>query len=137
MTGSPVPRVCVGAVAIDDGRLLLVRRGTEPGLGRWSVPGGRVEPGETIQEAVVRELLEETGVEGVCMALIGVAERIGGTFHHVILDYAVEVLAPAPPTAGSDATEARWVPLHDVAELDLVEGLAEFLHEHGVIETIV
>ena len=133
----PVPSVCVGAVAIDDGRLLLVRRVNEPGQGTWSVPGGRVEPGETIQEAVVRELLEETGVEGVCMGLIGVAEVIDDTHHHVILDYAVEVLAPAPPSAGSDAAEARWVPLHDVAEMDLVEGLAEFLHEHGVIETIV
>jgi 8-oxo-dGTP diphosphatase len=137
VTSLPAPTVCVGAVAVDDGRLLMVRRATEPGLGRWSVPGGRVDPGETIQEAVVRELLEETGVEGVCMGLIGVAERIGETFHHVILDYAVEVLAPAPPTAGSDASEARWVPLRDVAELDLVEGLAEFLHEHGVIATIV
>ena len=132
-----VPQVCVGAVAIDDGRLLLVRRGQAPGLGRWSVPGGRVEPGETLQEAVVRELLEETGVEGVCMGLVGVAEQIDDEHHHVIIDYAVEVLAPAPPSAGSDATEARWIPLADVAEMDLVDGLAEFLHEHGVIETIV
>jgi ADP-ribose pyrophosphatase YjhB (NUDIX family) len=134
---SPTPCVCVGAVAIDDGRLLLVRRRNEPGRGSWSVPGGRVEAGETVQEAVVRELLEETGVEGVVMGLIGVAERIGDDHHFVILDYAVEVLAPAPPSAGSDADEARWVPLNDVAELDLVDGLAEFLHEHGVIETIV
>jgi ADP-ribose pyrophosphatase YjhB (NUDIX family) len=128
--------VCVGAVAVDDGRLLLVRRRNEPGLGSWSVPGGRVEPGETVQEAVVRELLEETGVEGVCMGLIGVAERMGDDHHFVILDYSVEVLAPAPPEAGSDADEARWVALSDVAELDLVDGLAEFLHEHGIIDTI-
>lgn len=134
---APTPTVCVGAVAIDDGRLLLIRRAQPPGLGRWSVPGGRVEPGETIQEAVVRELLEETGVEGVCMGLIGVAESIDDDHHHVILDYAVEVLAPAPPSAASDASEAKWVALSDVAELDLVVGLAEFLHEHGVIETIV
>lgn len=133
----PTPSVCVGAIAIDDGRLLLVRRHNEPGRGSWSVPGGRVEPGETIQEAVVRELEEETGIEGVCMGLIGVAERIGDDHHFVILDYAVEVLAPAAPSAGSDADEARWVPLHEVAEMDLVDGLAEFLHEHGVIETIV
>jgi 8-oxo-dGTP diphosphatase len=133
----PTPLVCVGAIAIDDGRLLLVRRANAPGRGRWSVPGGRVEPGEMIQEAVVRELLEETGVEGVCMGLIGVAESLDDDHHHVLLDYAVEVLAPAPPTAGSDALDARWVALNDVAELDLVEGLAEFLHEHGVIETIV
>ncbi|HVM53487.1 MAG TPA: NUDIX domain-containing protein [Acidimicrobiales bacterium] len=132
----PIPSVCVGAVAIDDGRLLLVRRRHEPGMGSWSVPGGRVEPGETVQEAVVRELLEETGVEGVCVGLIGVAERIGTDHHFVILDYAVEVLAPAPPEAGGDADDARWVALGDVAELDLVDGLAEFLHEHGIIDTI-
>ena len=136
MTEPPTPSVCVGAIAIDDGRLLLVQRKNEPGLGSWSVPGGRVEPGETVQEAVVRELGEETGVEGVVMGLIGIAERIGHDHHFVILDYAVEVLAPAPPEAGSDATEARWVPLADVADMDLVDGLAEFLHEHGVIDTI-
>lgn len=132
----PAPVVCVGAVAIDDGNLLLIRRRNEPGLGEWSVPGGRMEPGETIQEAVVRELREETGIEGVCTGLIGVAESIGPNHHHVILDYAVEVL-PADAIAASDALEARWVPLADVAELDLVEGLAEFLHEHGILDTIV
>lgn len=133
---TPVPSVCVGAVAIDDGRLLLVRRRNEPGQGTWSVPGGRVEPGETVQEAVVRELAEETGIEGVCTGLIGVAERIGDDHHFVILDYSVEVLAPAPPSAGSDAADARWVPLGQVGDYDLVHGLAEFLHEHGIIETI-
>jgi 8-oxo-dGTP diphosphatase len=135
-TVSPVPCVCVGAVAIDDGSLLLIRRGNEPGRGTWSVPGGRMEPGETIQEAVVRELREETGVEGVCTGLIGVAESIGEHHHHVILDYAVEVL-PSDAVAASDALDARWVPLHEVAEYDLVDGLAEFLHEHGILDTIV
>jgi len=136
VTTPPTPCVCVGAVAIDDGNLLLVRRGNEPGRGTWSVPGGRVEPGETIQEAVVRELREETGIEGVCTGLIGVAESIGDHHHHVILDYAVEVL-PSDAIAASDALEARWVPLHEVAEYHLVEGLAEFLHEHGILDTIV
>ena len=132
----PTPLVCVGAVAIDDGRLLLVRRRNEPGVGSWSVPGGLLRPGETVQEAVVRELFDETGVEGVCTGLVGVAERIGDDHHLVNLHYAVEVLAPAPPEAGSDAVDARWVALHDVAEMDLVEGLAELLHEHGIIDTI-
>ena len=131
-----MPCVCVGAIAIDDGRLLLVRRGHGAAAGEWSVPGGRVEAGETLAEAVVRELLEETGVEGVCTGLIGVAESIGDNHHHVILDYAVEVL-PQDAIAASDALEARWVPLHEVAEYDLVDGLAEFLHEHGILETIV
>jgi 8-oxo-dGTP diphosphatase len=130
------PQVCVGAIAVDADRLLLIRRGRAPGAGEWSVPGGRVEPGELLAEAVVRELLEVTRVEGVCGELVGWVERFWGDEHYVILDFAVEVLAPSEPVAGDDAAEARWVPLADVAELLLVDGLAEFLHEHGVIPTI-
>jgi mutator protein MutT len=131
------PEVCVGAIVVDDGRLLLVRRGHGPAAGDWSVPGGRVEPGETLAEAVVRELAEETGLEGVCGNLIGWVERIGDDYHYVILDFSVTLLEGAEPIAGDDAAEAAWVPLDEVAEQRLVEGLAEFLHEHGVIETIV
>ncbi len=132
------PRIelCVGAVALDDERLLLIRRGHAPGEGLWSVPGGRVEPGETTAEAVVRELAEETGLEGVCGDLLGWVERIGEGSHYVILDFLVEVLDPDPVRAGDDAAEVAWVPLADVAEWPLVEGLAEFLHQHGVIETL-
>ena len=129
--------VCVGAVAVDDEHLLLVRRGRQPGASRWSVPGGRVEAGETLAEAVVRELSEETGVEGVCGPLLGWVERIGRDHHFVILDFAVTVLDRVDPVAGDDAAEAAWVPLGDVAELNLVEGLAEFLHDHGIVRTIV
>jgi mutator protein MutT len=128
----------VGAVAVDDGRLLLVRRGRGPAAGEWSVPGGRVEPGETVGEAVVRELAEETGIEGLCGPLLGWVERIGDDHHFVILDFVVEVLDPVDPVAGDDAAEAEWVPLHHVAEMtNLVDGLAEFLHEHGVLDVIV
>lgn len=134
MTG---PEVCVGAVVVEDDELLLVRRGHGPGAGEWSVPGGRVEPGETLAEAVLRELEEETGVEGVCGPLLGWVERIGEDHHHVILDFTVSLLDPQEPVAGDDAVEAAWFPLSEVAELRLVEGLAEFLHEHGVLDTIV
>jgi len=130
------PEVCVGAVAVDNERLLLVRRGRGAAAGFWSVPGGRVEEGETLAEAVVREVLEETGLEGVCDRLVGWVERIGDDYHYVILDFFVEVLEGAEPVAGDDAAEARWVPLGEVAELALVDGLAEFLHENGVIPTI-
>lgn len=133
---TPRPEVCVGAIAVDNDCLLLVRRGRGPAAGEWSVPGGRVESGETLAEAVVRELLEETGVEGVCGELVGWVERIGADSHHVILDFRVDVLADQEPVAGDDAAEAAWVPLPDVAELRLVEGLAEFLHEHGVLDVI-
>lgn len=134
------PEVCVGAIAIHDGRLLLIRRGHGPGAGEWSVPGGRVEGGETLVEAVVRELLEETGVEAVCDRLVGWAERIGdgisGDHHYVILDFAVTVLEPSTVRAGTDAAEVEWVPVDEVADRPLVEGLADFLHEHGVISVI-
>ena len=128
--------VCVGAIAIEADRLLLIRRGHGPAAGEWSVPGGRVEAGELLAEAVVRELREETGLEGVCAAFVGWVERIGDDFHHVILDFKVTLLESAEPTAGDDAAEAAWVPLDEVAELNLVEGLAEFLHEHGILEVI-
>lgn len=131
------PEVCVGAIAVDEDDLLLIRRGRGVAAGFWSVPGGRVEEGETLAEAVVRELREETGIEGVCGELVGVEEVLAEGFHFVILDYAVSVLERAEPEAGDDASEAAWVPLNDVAELPLAEGLAEFLHDHGILRTIV
>jgi len=127
----------VGAVATDAGRLLLIRRGHGPGAGLWSVPGGRVEGGETLHEAVVREVLEETGLEVVVDRFLGWVERMSddpGTFHFVILDFAVTVLDPeADPVGGDDAAEAAWVPFEDVSELALVPYLYEFLREHDVL----
>ncbi len=131
------PEVCVGAVAVYDGRLLLVRRGRGPAQGEWSVPGGRVERGETLAEAVVRELAEETGIEGVCGPLIDWVERVDEAHHYLIFDFAAQVLEAVEPRAGDDAAEAAWVPLGEVAELVLVEGLAELLHAHGILEVIV
>ena len=131
-----IPSVAVGAIVVVGERLLLVRRGRQPASGRWSVPGGRVEGGETLAEAVVRELAEETGLEGVCGELVGWVERIDDDHHFVILDFAVTLLDDREPVAGDDAAEVAWVPLGDVAEQALVDGLAEFLHQHGVIGTI-
>jgi 8-oxo-dGTP diphosphatase len=127
------PEVCVGAVVVSDERLLVIRRGRGPAQGQWSVPGGRVEAGETLAEAVVRELREETGIAGVCAELMGWVERIGDDYHYVILDFRVVPLDDNDPVAGDDAAEAAWVPLHEVAELNLVDGLAEFLADNGVI----
>lgn len=132
----PRPEVCVGAVVVDSDDLLLVRRGRGPAQGEWSIPGGRVEPGETLAEAVVRELAEETGLEGVCEDLVGWVERVGEGHHFVILDFRVTVLERRDPVAGDDAAEAQWVPLASVADQRLVDGLAEFLYDHGIIATI-
>lgn len=100
------------------------------------MPGGRVELGESLSVAVVREVREETGLEAVSGPMIGWVERISPDYHFVILDFEVTVLDERDPVAGDDAAEARWVPLANVADLTLVDGLAEFLYDNGIITTI-
>jgi 8-oxo-dGTP diphosphatase len=103
------------------------------------VPGGRVLAGETLAEAVTRELREETGIEGVCGSLVGVNEVLPDddtAEHLVVLAYQVSILEATEPRAADDAAEARWVDLGDVADHRLSPGLAEFLHDHGIIATI-
>jgi 8-oxo-dGTP diphosphatase len=132
------PEIAVGGVAVVDGRLLLVRRGHGPAAGSWSVPGGRVRLGETLHEAVVRELAEETGLQVVVEAFLGWVERLDvdddGPSHFVILDFAVAPLEPdIEPNAGDDAAEAAWVDLADLGDYRLVPGLVEFLDDVGVL----
>ncbi len=134
--------LAVGAVVRNAGFLLVVKRGMPPEAGRWSLPGGKVEVGETIRQAVVRELREETGLDGTCGDLVGWVERIGPGTHFVILDFAVEVqgvevqgveVQGVEASPGDDAAEVAWVELGEVGSLDLVSGLEAFLREHGVI----
>jgi ADP-ribose pyrophosphatase YjhB (NUDIX family) len=125
--GPPVPTVAVGLIARDRrGRLLLVRRGKPPAKGTWSLPGGRVEPGETLAEAAARELREETGLVARVGGVAGVVERIGEGYHYVIADLWAE-LDDAEPVAASDVDEAAVVELEALPHLDLTPGLAEFL----------
>ncbi len=130
---SPRPEVAVGAVVIDDGRLLLIRRGRGPAVGRWSVPGGRVEPGEHLAAAVEREVREETALDVTCGALVGWVERFGPDHHFVILDFWAELVGPAEGRAGDDASEMAWIPLDRVPDVDLVDGLLEFLEANEVL----
>jgi len=125
----------VSAVLVDGEDLLLVRRGRPPCAGTWAPPGGRVEWGESVVEAVVRELAEETGLEGTCGELMGVSEVQSEGFHAVILAHRAHLWERAEPRAGDDAAEARWVPLHEVVDLALAPGVAELLHDHGLITT--
>ena len=130
---TPKPEVSVGAVVVEDGRLLLIQRGRPPGAGLWSVPGGRVEGGERMAEAVEREVAEETGLTVRCGPILGVVERIGEGWHFVIVDHLASVVGSARATAGDDAEAVRWVPLDAVAGLPLVDGLLDFLRHHGVV----
>jgi 8-oxo-dGTP diphosphatase len=132
VSGSVIP--CVGAIVKDSGgRLLLIKRGHEPGAGLWSLPGGRIEPGETDAEALVREMREETGLTVEPGPLIGRVRRpgIGGSVLD-IRDYAATVIG-GTLTPGDDAADARWAHARDLNVLPLTEGLAEILTAWGVL----
>lgn len=126
------PVVGVGAIVVREGRLLVVKRGREPAKGRWSVPGGRLEFGETLESGAVRELAEETGLQGTVTGLCGLAERISATHHLVIHDFWVSVADDADPVAGDDADDVAWVTQSELEDLPTVPLLHEFLSDHGV-----
>jgi 8-oxo-dGTP diphosphatase len=107
------PLVGVGAVIVDDGRVLLVRRGTEPMLGKWTLPGGMLEVGESLTAGVVREVREETGLTVETVELVELLDRIHRDgervrYHYVIADYLCRVVG-GELNAASDADAVRWV----------------------------
>ncbi|MFF0306635.1 NUDIX hydrolase [Streptosporangium sp. NPDC004379] len=124
----------MGAIVRDgSGRLLLVRRGRPPGEGLWSVPGGRVEPGESDAEAVAREVLEETGLTVAVGRLAGSVDRPGpGGVVYEIRDYLAEVRGGVL-AAGDDAADAGWFSPGELARLPLTPGLLAALTEWSVI----
>ena len=128
------PIVAVGGVARRGDALLLVRRGHGPAAGSWSVPGGRVERGETLHEAVVREVAEETGLHVVVERFLGWAEIVDEG-HFVILDFVVTLLdADDEPVPGDDAAEVEWVDVGELTERRLAPGLLEFLEDSGSLD---
>jgi 8-oxo-dGTP diphosphatase len=131
------PIVGVGAVIVQDGKLVLIRRGVEPDKGRWSIPGGGVELGETVGDAAVREAKEECGLDielfedrpmdALDKMVPGEKGRL--KYHYVLLQFL------ARPKGGtlkptSDATEARWVPLEEVERYNLTDSFRAFYKKH-------
>ena len=127
------PVIGVGGVIVDRGRTVLIRRGSEPLLGQWSIPGGTIEIGETIEEAVRRELREETGLEVRILELIELFDRIylknGAAssqdkkkprYHYVIADYLCELVG-GEPRAGSDVTDLAFAREEELSQFHLTE----------------
>lgn len=135
------PVVGVGGVVIDDGRALLIRRAREPLMGEWSIPGGTLELGETLEEGVARELLEETGLEVRVLELIEVFDRIylestaeepkrqrKPRFHYVIVDYLCERIA-GNPAAASDVTDVVFAREGELEKYHLTETATHILRK--------
>ncbi len=123
------PRVGVGAVVLKDGQVLLVRRDRPPAQGKWSIPGGLVNLGETTEAAAMREVAEECGLTVRLLGLAGVVDRVirdsDGRirYHYVLVDYAAAPVS-GDLRPGSDAAEARWVPIGELGRYETTEGLA-------------
>jgi ADP-ribose pyrophosphatase YjhB (NUDIX family) len=138
--------VGIGGVIIDQGRALLIRRGSEPLLGEWSIPGGTLELGETLEEGVARELLEETGLTVRVIELIEVFDRIyvestagaseerkGPRFHYVIVDYLCERVS-GEAVAGSDATDVAFASEEELEKYRLTETATRILKKAFALE---
>jgi len=129
------PIVGVGAVLICDGKILLEKRKYEPGKGKWSIPGGLVELGENVEQSVIREVKEETGLEVEKPEHIDVVDNVvrdeNGEvkYHFVIIDYFVK-LKGGTLEARSDAEELRWVSLDEVEKYDLTKTFRAFFERN-------
>ncbi len=126
---------CVGAVVHDEaGRLLLIRRGHAPSAGLWSVPGGRVEPGETEAEAVVREVAEETGLRVVPRSVVGRVRIPGDGVVFTVTDWLCTLAGPDQvPVAGDDADDVLFVDAGALAALEMAPGVVSALGRWGVL----
>jgi len=123
------PLVGVGALIVEGGRVVLIKRGKAPLLGEWSIPGGMLELGETLRQGAEREALEETGLVVRATELLGVFDRVvrdsNGTitYHYVLIDFLCERVS-GELHAGADAADAQWFTPDDVAKLPLAEDTA-------------
>jgi 8-oxo-dGTP diphosphatase len=125
---------CAGGIVFDvDGRLLLIRRGTQPALGSWSVPGGKCRPDEAPEAACVRELAEETGLTVEVERHAGTVERPGPSGVIFVIDDFVCRVTGGTLKAGDDAADARWVSRSELARLPIVDGLVDALADWDLL----
>ncbi|CAG7856656.1 hypothetical protein MCAMS1_01222 [biofilm metagenome] len=127
----PEPCVGVGGILFNENReVLLIKRNQPPAQGLWSIPGGKLEPGESIVEACQREFCEETSLTVTAQHIVAVVDRQLEGFHYVIIDFCVALIdkTNSVPLAQSDVLEAKWVSLDDIGSYDLVIGLAEIIN---------
>jgi mutator protein MutT len=129
------PIVGIGAVIIREGKIVLIKRGNEPAKGKWSIPGGHVELGETPEQAVIRETREETGLEVENPRLIDVVSNVDLDeegkikYHYVIIEYFVHV-KNGTAQATSDAAELIWVPFDEVDDYNLTRSFRLFFRNN-------
>lgn len=126
MTTADIPLVGVGVVIVDDGSILLIKRGHEPGKGLWAVPGGKVKHGEQLRDAAAREVREETGLDVELGEIVWVGEHIEGDRHIVLIDFAGSVQGGVL-AAADDADDARWVALDVAHEYPLTPTMEELI----------
>ncbi len=126
MTSADRPIVGVGAVVVDEGRILLVKRGREPGKGLWAVPGGKVDHGESLRAAVEREVAEETGLTVEAGDVIWVGESITEHGHLVLIDFEARLVG-GRLAASDDADEAAWVDLDEATDLPLTPTMYDLI----------
>lgn len=123
------PLVGVGALIVENGKVVLIKRGKAPLLGEWSIPGGMLELGETLRQGAEREALEETGLAVHATELLGVFDRVVPDaegkiiYHYVLIDFLCERVS-GDLHAGADAADAKWLTPAEVAELPLAEDTA-------------
>jgi len=131
------PLAGIGAVIINEGKMILVKRGVEPGKGKWSIPGGLVELGETVREATIREAKEETGLDVEIVVdrpldafdNIDIDEQGGLRYHYILMQF---LTRPKSGTLkpSSDVVDAKWVPIEEVEKYDLTKPFRRFFTKH-------